>query len=253
MLNEANLEDRRYHEKIDDLVNRYKKAESPLMKLADYAGTQIESVMSKLPDGLEAQIQTVISESLETAYNTSNYIGSSKYTPDMPGYFHRAAATISGAIGGVAGLPGALIELPVTITTMFAAFQKIALEYEFDPNEEEIKAECIRVFSMGGPISLDEDKDLSFLTARIGLQGEAVTQLITKVAHKLGMVVSQKLASQAIPIVGAVTGATINYTFMSYYEEMAHIRFSLRKLQQEYPSVSTYEDFVARYDQTSQS
>ena len=60
--------DEGYSEEIAALVNRYQDAEGPLMKLANYAGSQIESVLSNLPDGFEKQVQTVVKGALDTAY-----------------------------------------------------------------------------------------------------------------------------------------------------------------------------------------
>ena len=240
--------DEEYLEEIAALVNRYQDAEGPLMKLANYAGSQIESVLSNLPDGFEKQVQTVVKVALDTAYEASGAISSSSFAPATPSYFHKVAVTFSGAIGGVAGLPGAVAEFPVTITTMFSSFQKIAEEYGYDPQEPEIKLECIKIFSMGGPLRKDDDIDLSFVSARLGLQGEVVSQLISKAAQKLAVVISQKLGSQAVPIIGAVTGATLNFTFMSYYEEMAHVRFALKKLQEENPTKNLLEEFANSYE-----
>lgn len=240
--------DEEYLEEIAALVNRYQDAEGPLMKLANYAGSQIESVLSNLPDGFEKQVQTVVKVALDTAYEASGAISSSSFAPATPSYFHKVAVTFSGAIGGVAGLPGAVAEFPVTITTMFSSFQKIAEEYGYDPQEPEIKLECIKIFSMGGPLRKDDDIDLSFVSARLGLQGEVVSQLISKAAQKLAVVISQKLSSQAVPIIGAVTGATLNFTFMSYYEEMAHVRFALKKLQEENPTKNSLEEFANSYE-----
>ena len=103
---------------------------------------------------------------------------------------------------------------------------------------------------MGGPLRKDDDIDLSFVSARLGLQGEVVSQLISKAAQKLSVVISQKLGSQAVPIIGAVTGATLNFTFMSYYEEMAHVRFKLKKLQEEKPNRNSLEEFANSYEQS---
>jgi hypothetical protein len=58
---------------------------------------------------------------------------------------------------------------------------------------------------MGGPLRKDDDIDLSFVSARLGLQGEVVSQLISKAAQKLAVVISQKLGSQALPIIGEKT------------------------------------------------
>jgi hypothetical protein len=39
----------------------------------------------------------------------------------------------------------------------------------------------------------------------------------------------QKLAAQTVPVLGAATGAGTNYTFVTYYTEIAHVHFGLRK------------------------
>ena len=54
--------------------------------------------------------------------------------------------------------------------------------------------------------------------------------VIAKVAPRLAVVLGQKLAAQAVPVLGAVAGAATNYAYTSYYEDMAHVHFGLRKL-----------------------
>jgi hypothetical protein len=46
--------------------------------------------------------------------------------------------------------------------------------------------------------------------------------------------VSQKLAAQAIPAVGAVGGATVNLIFMDHYQSMARAHFTVRRLEKMY-------------------
>jgi hypothetical protein len=43
-------------------------------------------------------------------------------------------------------------------------------------------------------------------------------------------VLGQKLAAQAVPVIGAVSGAALNAAFLSYYREIARIRFALLRL-----------------------
>jgi uncharacterized protein (DUF697 family) len=43
-------------------------------------------------------------------------------------------------------------------------------------------------------------------------------------------VLGQKLAAQTVPILGAAAGAATNYAYTSYYQEMAHVHFGLRRL-----------------------
>jgi uncharacterized protein (DUF697 family) len=40
----------------------------------------------------------------------------------------------------------------------------------------------------------------------------------------------QKLAAQAVPVLGAMAGAATNYAYTTYYQEMAYVHFGLRKL-----------------------
>ena len=233
-----------YHGHISDLAQRYAAAEGPLMKLANFAGSKIDDLLKRVPDGFEAEVQKAIKKGLEKAYDASDTISKQYFLPNVPSYFHKVAVTFSGAIGGIAGLPGAVAELPITITTMFSAFQRIAEEYGFERSEPETKLECLKVFTMGGPLQSDEDIDISFVTARLGLSGQAVSNIMAATSKKLAVLVTQKLGSQAVPIIGALTGATLNYTFINYYEEMAHIRFQLKKLQYENPDRNPLSDFV---------
>jgi len=54
--------------------------------------------------------------------------------------------------------------------------------------------------------------------------------VISTIAPKLAVVLGQKLAAQAVPILGAAAGAATNYAYTSYYQDMAHVHFGLRKL-----------------------
>ena len=40
----------------------------------------------------------------------------------------------------------------------------------------------------------------------------------------------QKLAAQTVPVLGAVAGASVNYVFTRYYQQIAHVHFGLRRL-----------------------
>ena len=95
---------------------------------------------------------------------------------------------------------------------------------------ENVQFDCVHVFSAAGPLSDDDGADLGFLAARVTLTGKAMQSLIAKVAPRLAVVLGQKLAAQAVPVLGAVAGAATNYAYTSYYQDMAHIHFGLRKL-----------------------
>jgi hypothetical protein len=46
----------------------------------------------------------------------------------------------------------------------------------------------------------------------------------------LAAALGQKLAAQAVPVLGAVSGAALNAAFLRYYREVARIRFQLMRL-----------------------
>lgn len=69
--------------------------------------------------------------------------------------------------------------------------------------------------------------------------------MISKVAPKFAAVLTQKLASQAVPILGAAAGAGTNLAFVNYYTEVAHVHFGLRQLAREYDPDQVIEAFHA--------
>jgi len=149
---------------------------------------------------------------------------------DQPGWLNTAVSTAMGAAGGFGGLPTALAELPVTTTVLFRAIQGAAAEHGFDPAEAGVQFDCLQVFSAAGPLESDDGADLAFISTRIALSGGALQALIARVAPKLAMVLGQKLAAQTVPVLGAVAGAATNYAYTSYYQEIAHVHFGLRRL-----------------------
>ena len=64
-------------------------------------------------------------------------------------------------------------------------------------------------------------------------------------APRIAAVLGQKLAAQAVPVLGAAAGATLNAAFLSYYREMAAIRFALLRLGEEHEPAAVLEAFRA--------
>lgn len=90
--------------------------------------------------------------------------------------------------------------------------------------------ECLRVFAVAGPLARDDGTDLGFFTARMTITGAGLNGLVARVAPKLAAVLGQKLAAQTAPVLGAVAGAAVNFAFTSYYQEIAHVHFGLKRL-----------------------
>jgi predicted outer membrane lipoprotein len=61
--------------------------------------------------------------------------------------------------------------------------------------------------------------------------GPALIRLTTLIAARFGIVVSEKAAAQAVPIIGAAAGALINTLFIEHFQNMARGHFIVRRLE----------------------
>lgn len=230
-------------EEIALIAKQCKSANNLMMKVINMAGSKVEAAMNTLPEKWQSQFNGIVESALMKSYNTATWTNASiepkgtidkalrKVSGDIA---HRIAATTSGAIGGIAGAASSWAEIPIAVTLIFRSIQNIASEYGEDPSNEEVKLECLKVFGSSGPMNSDDSVDVGFIGAKVSLTGTSVQKLIAGIAPKFGAVLSQKLAAQTVPVIGAVSGAGINYTFITYYQQMAHVRFNLRKLAKEH-------------------
>jgi len=217
---------------IQQIAVRYRKAGGVGMQVLNLLGGQAENLLDRLPAPVKSRLGEATERALEAAVKAA---GKSRgVVPDQASWLNTAAATAMGAAGGLGGLPSALAELPVTTTVLFRAIQGIAAEYGYDPAQPEIQAECLQVFASAGPLSDDDGADTGFLSARITLTGSAVHGVIARIAPKLSAALGQKLAAQTVPVLGAVAGAATNYAYTSYYQEMAHVHFALKRASDTY-------------------
>ncbi|WP_293451858.1 EcsC family protein [Planktotalea sp.] len=207
------------------IARRYRRAGGVGIQVLNLVGGQAENLLERLPDTVKDRLEDATNKALNVALIAATR--SRGIVPDQSKWLNTAAATAMGAAGGAGGLPTALAELPVTTTVLLRAIQGIAAEYGFDPLEPNIQAECLQVFAAAGPLANDDGADMGFLSARVTLSGTTVQGIIARIAPRLSAALGQKLAAQAIPIIGAVAGAATNYAYTSYYQEMAHVHFGL--------------------------
>jgi hypothetical protein len=72
----------------------------------------------------------------------------------------------------------------------------------------------------------------------------ALVRLVSILASRFGIVVSEKAAAQAVPILGAAGGALINTIFIGHFQDMARGHFIVRRLEKTYgaePVKTAYE------------
>ena len=234
------IEDQMVDDRLGDLAKRYEKAGSPVIQLLNVVGGQTEGLLDRLPEGLRDNLDAGTEQALTLAMKVAE--GSRGVIGDQPGWLTTAISTAMGAAGGFGGLPSAMAELPVTTTVFLHAIQSVAVEHGFDPAERGVKFDCVQVFAASGPLEHDDGADLAFISTRLIVTGAAMQTLIARVAPRLAAVLGQKLAAQTVPVLGAVAGAATNYAYASYYRDMAHVHFGLRRLAIE--SDRAQEDLV---------
>ncbi|MFD2441612.1 EcsC family protein [Paracoccus kondratievae] len=188
-------------------------------------------MLEHLPDSLRGRVDRITFAALNRAFDAATR--SRGLMRDRGDMFNRLLSTTSGAVGGLAGIGGAMLELPVTVTLLLRAIMDIAAEHGFDPTSDEARREALHVFASAGPLSEDDGTDLGLLAARMTITGQTVQALIARVAPRLSVSLAQKLAAQAVPLMGALAGASVNYSFTRYYQELARVHFGLLRLSQE--------------------
>jgi hypothetical protein len=62
----------------------------------------------------------------------------------------------------------------------------------------------------------------------------AIARFITTIASRYGVNVSEKIAAQAVPLIGAAGGALINTIFIDHFQDMARGHFIIRRLERVY-------------------
>ncbi len=168
-------------------------------------------------------------------------------------FAHKAMAAASGAVGGAFGLATLAVELPLSTTLMLRSIAGIAGEEGEDLADPENALACVQVFALSGRGAETPLTESGYFAVRAALAktmaeaaryagnrallDEAAPALIrfsAQIAARFGIVVSQKVAAQAVPILGAVGGAAVNAAFMDHFQAMARAHFTVRRLERTY-------------------
>ncbi len=171
-------------------------------------------------------------------------------------WINMATAMASGFGGGLAGLPGVLAELPFTTTVLMRAIAQTAREEGEDLATDAARLECLEVFALGSPSPSDDEADLGYFAVRLGfaralggLGGRSLQQVlpgaVAVAASRFGAPLAYKVAAEAVPVIGAATGALINGLFVDHYQGKARGHFIVRRLERRYGEAlvrQAYED-----------
>jgi hypothetical protein len=222
-------------------------------RISNAIGAPIEKAMLMLPAGWQESVgiatRKALSVGLQAALLT---VGDAR--PSSPDNFkHKLIAAAAGAGGGAFGLVGLPLELPISTVIMLRSVAEIARSEGEDLKQTDAKLACLEVFALGGGSPLDDASETGYFAVRSALgkaiadaakyvasQGfadeaaPALVQLIGRIAARFGVPVSQKIAAQMIPAIGAAAGATVNWLFIDHYQSVARGHFTVRRLERRY-------------------
>ncbi|GBQ88722.1 hypothetical protein AA13595_2464 [Gluconacetobacter johannae DSM 13595] len=221
-----------------------------LVRLADLMGGAVGQAARLglrgigMAPGLQAKLKGIAETAVSRAFDVA--IVGMRAPDDMPvahvptppwrGPAVQAAVTVSGAVGGFAGLVGLVPDIGFTTLTIMREIARIAREEGEDLSTPEARRACLEVFALRAfPVAAtDEESELGYFSARALLRGRPVVMLISEVASHYGLGLSRKLALQMMPVAGALCGASLNAAFLSHYRALARAHFTIRRLEREH-------------------
>jgi hypothetical protein len=236
-------------------------------RLADYAGAPLNRVVQMLPRKATAGLSKAVEAAMRKCLKTA--IGSLDPAPSPPAtWFSTAIAGVTGGVSGFFGMPALVVELPLTTTIMLRAIAAIARHHGEDLTTLEARLACLQVFALGARGGTAVRGDLGYFAARAlmtrlsgnaaayivergaaELSGAMVSGLMAEIVSRFSIVVSDRVAASALPVVGAVGGATVNVVFMNHFQQVAQGHFTIRRLEREYGAETIrlhYAELAAR-------
>jgi hypothetical protein len=220
------------------------------IRLANVVSKPIDGAMSLIPGvsgTLHRALRAAILRCLTVAIESQD---DEAFAPSL--WRARMLTGLSGGIGGLFGAAALPVELPFTMTLMLRAIADIARENGEDLRSLEPRLACLQVFALGDRKS-DAGAAIGYYAARAALtkltgdvmanlversvldaSTPVVVRLVTEVVSRFGLVLSERAAAGAIPILGALGGATLNVIFMDHFERLARGHFTLRRLEREH-------------------
>ncbi len=213
-------------------------------------GRQVEALGRALPSPARRAVARASESALKAALRLALRTIDQRSPAKAAKGAHKAAVAASGALGGAFGLASTAIELPISTTILLRSIAEIAREEGEDLSRPEGALACIEVFALGGEAPGEAAIESGYFAdrgalartvgesarfiARRGLIDETapiLVRLVAQIGARFGVVVSEKLAAQAVPVIGAVGGAAINLAFAERFQTLARGHFIVRRLE----------------------
>jgi hypothetical protein len=242
---------------LKDLVRARNLLEHPSMpaRISNLIGAPIERGFQMLPAGWADTVAGIARNSLSKALGVAVQSLRPQGRCGSADTMHRVLAAATGAVGGAFGLTALAVELPISTTIMLRSIADIAREEGESLDSMAARLACLEVFALGSRSSADDASEMGYFAVR-GIMARTVSEaaqfltergltekgapalvrLITQIASRFSTVVTEKVAAQAVPLIGAAGGALINTIFMDHFQNVAHGHFIIRRLERVYGS-----------------
>lgn len=230
------------------------ESEGLAVRLQSLVGKPIAEGIAWLPDSWRDKVNSAAEMALKKALNVAiDSLDAEAPARKKSDGLHKMMAAASGALGGAFGLPALVVELPVSTTIIMRSIADIARAEGEDLSSLAARLACVEVFALGGTGTHDDYADTGYYAVRTILAQQVseavrhiagggaarasaspIARLITSIASRFGVVVSEKALAASIPIVGAAGGAMINTLFIDHFQEVARGHFIVRRLERQY-------------------
>ncbi|MGW8186256.1 MAG: EcsC family protein [Desulfobacterales bacterium] len=240
----------------DDLQYAKSLLENPGLaaKIVNTIGVPVEKGFDILPKGWRETVASSSRKALQVALDSAIFtMHKGVKQKAANNTLHKLLVAGSGAAGGFWGLPALPLELPISTTIMLRSIADIARSEEQLLEEPRTKLACIEVFALGGKSRADDAVESGYFAVRSGLakavseasrhlalkgfaekNSPVLIKLIAQISSRFGIQVSEKLAAQAIPVIGAAGGVVINTLFIDHFQAMARGHFIVLRLENKY-------------------
>jgi len=220
-------------------------------RMTKSVGGAVEKTIAILPAQVSLSLNDITRTALEKSLEGAIFTLSERKSSRPLNKTHQFFSGLSGALGGFFGLAAITAELPLSTTIMLRSIADIARYHGENLSHPNTKMACLEVFALSD--SAKHGSETGYYAIRSILArslSEAASQLATpplnkesasfmgkainQIAARFSIPVSEKIAAQTIPVLGAISGASINLLFIRYFQDLAHAHFAMRYLEHQY-------------------
>ncbi len=140
---------------------------SVLSSVIETLGDLVRRGLKVIPDDWKEAITAKIHEALVFALGAAVRGMGEDPSSTSKDWLYAASVIATGIAGGAGGLPGLLVELPITTGLMLRSIADIGRAHGERLEDPLFRFTCIEVFAYGTPIE-DDEEELAFLAARLG-------------------------------------------------------------------------------------